>query len=286
MKLPINIANKLLTIVEEGISVPFSSMQHVSVQKMIEDGVLQRIQTGRRKASLFIKDMPELKVYLHNHFGINDLADYVEKLLSQEFSRSEAVAISCNSKLSAERTFKGFLVNSFSPVPATLHGVSLMIDPAAGSFIHMYDHESFVPGGDVVIVGFENPENFRHVEKQQYLFKNIQPLFVCRYPYSRDLLKWLQKIPNRYLHFGDLDFAGINIYLNEYKKHLNGKASFFIPDEVEELLVKFGNKELYNAQLSYASTDSKMEIEIINLIQLFHKYKRVLEQEIFIKEIV
>ena len=49
---------------------------------------------------------------------------------------------------------------------------------------------------------------------------NQKILFVCRYPQSNDLIKWLQSIPNRYLHFGDLDFAGINIYLNEFKKYL------------------------------------------------------------------
>ena len=48
-------------------------------------------------------------------------------------------------------------------------------------------------------------------------------LFVSRYPQSTDLRSWLQNIPNRYIHFGDFDLAGIHIlrsglFLGEIKK--------------------------------------------------------------------
>lgn len=75
----------------------------------------------------------------------------------------------------------------------------------------------------------EDPSNFRHLQKQRKLFGDIHPLFVSRCPQSKDLIKWLQTIPNRYLHFGDFDFAGLNIYINEFKKHLHDIASFYLP---------------------------------------------------------
>jgi hypothetical protein len=283
MKLPVNIANKLLLIMKEGATVPSSSMQHVVVQKMIDDGVLQKIHTGRTKASLFVRDAPALKIYLQNHFSITDLSGYVDKLSSGDLLRSEAIAISGNSKLVATRTFKGFLVNSFSPVAATINTEPLIISPTAGSFTFIYDYESFVPDKDVTMVGIENAENFRYVDRQQYLFKNIQPLFVSRYPHSYDLVKWLQKIPNSYIHFGDFDFAGINIYLNEFKKHLGGKSSFLVPGNVEALLTNFGNRILYNKQLDRAPAVDDQESGIVDLMNLFHKYKKVLEQEVFIR---
>ncbi|MCA6071324.1 MAG: hypothetical protein LE168_02900 [Endomicrobium sp.] len=66
----------------------------------------------------------------------------------------------------------------------------------------------------------------------------MRPLFVSRYPQnqSKDLIKWLQSIPNNYLHFGDFDFAGIGIYLNEYKKYLTDKAMFLIPENIEKFI--------------------------------------------------
>lgn len=217
-----------------------------------------------------------------NHFGISDLADYLEKLSSEELTRSESVAISGNSKLRSIRTFKGFLVNSYTPVEAILHSKRIVVQPNEGSFTFIYNYETFVPDTAVTVVGIENPENFRKIANQQYLFKDIQPLFVSRYPQSNDLVKWLQSVPNHYIHFGDLDFAGIQIYLNEYKRHLNGKASFFIPANTEELLQKLGNRDLYNKQ-QHLANNSYNDKGIDEMVKLFHKYKKVLEQEVFIR---
>src|SRR5690625_4061911 len=74
----------------------------------------------------------------------------------------------------------------------------------------------------------ENARNFSQIHKQRYLFEEINPLFVSRYPQNQnqDFIRWIQQIPNTYLHFGDFDLAGISIYINEYKKHLGDKASF------------------------------------------------------------
>jgi hypothetical protein len=90
-------------------------------------------------------------------------------------------------------------------------------------------------------------------------------------------------IPNKFLHFGDYDFEGVNIYLNEYKKHLKDRASFFIPEHIENILKTNGNRELYNRQLERRPNEKQItEKEIIKLIALIDKYKKGLEQEIFI----
>jgi hypothetical protein len=100
----------------------------------------------------------------------------------------------------------------------------------------------------VTIVGIENPENFRHIQKQKKIFEYIQPLFVSRYSKIKDLIKWLQTITNSYLHFGDFDFAGLNIYCNKYKKHIKDKAKFFLPSDFEKLLSTKGSQDNYNHQ--------------------------------------
>jgi hypothetical protein len=282
MRLSASIANKLWKMIEEGAAVPSSSLKDAIVEKMVDDGVLHKLQSGRTKALLYIKDKAAINAYLLNHFGISDLADYIEKLASAELTRSESVVVSGNSKLKNIRTFKGFLVNSYLTVEGTLNRKPFVVQPAEGSFTFIYDYENFAPNTTVTIVGIENPENFRKIANQQYLFKDIQPLFVSRYPQSNDLVKWLQTVPNHYLHFGDLDFAGMQIYLNEYKRHLGEKASFLIPGNAEELLQKFGNRDLYYKQLHLAN-NSFNEKGMEALVKLFHKYKKVLEQEVFIQ---
>jgi hypothetical protein len=111
-------------------------------------------------------------------------------------------------------------------------------------------------------------------------------LFISRYPQSNDAIKWLQNIPNNYLHFGDLDFSGINIFRNEYKKWLGTRASFFIPPNTEELLTRFGNRALYNRQLHLAPRAGELkEQNLKDLINILHHQKAVLEQEIFIRRL-
>jgi hypothetical protein len=283
MKLPLSIAKKLLQMME-GQKVPSSSMQHAIVEKMIDDGVVQWVQNKSRRV-LFIGNIEAAKSYLKNQFAINNLRLYVERFSDDDLARSEAVELSGNSKLKSIRTFKGFLVNSYSPVEATLAQQSSFINPQPGTCTFIADYASFSPAENVTVVGVENPENFFHIQQQQHLFQHIHPLFVCRYPQGNDLVKWLDSIPNNYVHFGDFDFEGINIYLREYKKYLKERAIFFIPGNVEDMIARFGNRDLYNKQISHAPLPEAIEEQaIVGLLALFHKHRKVLEQEIFIRK--
>jgi hypothetical protein len=107
-------------------------------------------------------------------------------------------------------------------------------------------------------------------------------LFVSRYPQNKDLIRWLQKIPNNYLHFGDFDFAGLNIYLNEFKKYLHHKAEFFLPTDIENLIISKGNRDLYNKQKIQFDENQVNEENILILLQCIKKYKKGLEQEILL----
>ena len=252
---------------------------------MLGNGSLEQQIQGRSKKLIFLHSPERLSDYLSNHFGINSLEDYITVHKQKDALRSDFVEISSDSKLRKVRTFKGFLVNSYWPIQARINGNSIFINPEVGTFTFISDFESFEIPDDITIVGIENPENFRYIEKQKYLFENIKPLFICRYPQNqhKDLIKWLQTIPNPYLHFGDLDFAGIGIYLNEFKKHLGNRATFFIPSNAEELLERYGNRELYDNQKRNFSMEEIEEIKLNQLITMIHEYKRGLEQEVFIK---
>ncbi|MDI9311542.1 MAG: DUF2220 family protein [Limnohabitans sp.] len=181
------------------------------------------------------------------------------------------------------RTFKGFLVNCYQPINATINNIPTLINPTEGTFTFIYDFETFIIPNNITIIGIENPENFRYINKQERLFKNVTPLFVSRYPQNKDLIKWIKNIPNNYLHFGDFDFEGINIFLNEYKKHIGDKAKFFIPDEIEKMIKEKGNSDNYNTQVYKEPHISKVNDEsLIALIKTIHKHKKGLEQEYLI----
>ncbi|MFP5040926.1 hypothetical protein [Parasediminibacterium sp. JCM 36343] len=279
MKIPLHIAEKLLLLLN-GKAINGSEARHILIDDLVTEAILER--KGRIKKTLTLRNSQSLHLYLQNQCAITDLATYIETLKNENASRADFVTVSADSKLKAVRTFKGFLVNSYLPIQATLNNKPFTIHPQEGSFSFVYDFETFIPSIETTIVGIENPENFRYIKRQQYLFKNITPLFISRYPQnqSKDLIKWLQRIPNTYLHFGDYDFAGIGIYVTEFKKHLKEKATFFIPENIELLLKEYGNKERYNQQKINFNLALIHEPNLQMLINLLNQHKKGLDQEI------
>jgi len=282
MKIPAHIAEKLLRLMQ-GETLPASSAKHIVIEEMIAENIIER--KGRIKKSLSVSQPNVLTLYLQNKHAINDLEQYILISQQENITRSEAIEISGNSKLKNIRTFKGFLINCYNPIKVQINGKPIILNPTEGTFHFIYDFESFKIPQNITVVGIENPENFRHIENQKYLFQNINPLFVSRYPQnqSKDSLKWLQSIPNNYLHFGDFDFAGIGIYLNEYKTYLGDKIQFFIPQNIEYLFDNYGNKKLYDKQKINFDIESIKEDNLLKLLEIIHKYKKGLEQEILIK---
>lgn len=284
MILPVSIAEKLILLLN-GEKIPFSKLKHEVIDLMIGNGILNVQLQGRSKKLIYISNKALLSPFLINHFGIDSLENYITGYLKVELSRAEAIEISSNSKLRSVRTFKGFLVNCYEPIECVLNSRVITIGPQEGTFIFVYDFVNFGPPPEITIVGIENPENFRHIRKQKKLFENIHPLFVSRYPQNKDLVRWLTSIPNDYLHFGDFDFAGLNIYMNEYKKHLQEKSSFFMPANIEKLLSTRGNRDNYTNQTVQFDVQLVDEENVLILLRLIEKYRKGLEQEVLIRQI-
>lgn len=281
MKVPVHIAEKLL-LLSQGESIPSSLAKHSLIEDLVSEGKIER--KGRIQKSLLLSNNKALNTYLQNNYSINNLQQYIEVSKKEEVTRSELVAATSNSKHTGVRSFKGFLVNCYSPIQAKLNGKEIILNPVDGTFQFIYDFEKFTLSPDITIVGIENPSNFRHIDKQKHLFNDIKPLLVSRYPQnqSKDLIRWLQSIPNNYIHFGDFDFAGIGIYLHEFKKHLEDRTSFFVPENIDKLIADFGNKKRYDEQKINFDVKLIQERNLLDLITTIHKYRKGLDQEILI----
>ena len=243
MTLPLHIAHKLMALLQ-GAKMPASGLKHQVVTRLLAEGILEKQQLGRSKSLVYLSSPGALNHYLQNQFGIADLQVYIDTLLEPTAARADGVLASSNSKLKPVRTFTGFMVATLQQIEVLVNNQPFTLMPHAGIHFFVSDYEHFIVPQNATIVGVENAENFLHLQQQAHLFTGINPLFVCRYPYSSDLRKWLLQIPNNYLHYGDIDFAGISIFLNEYYQILGGRASFFIPPHIEELLARYGNRNL------------------------------------------
>jgi len=278
MKLTTAQIKKLIRLAE-GESIPSSQMKGEWVDAMLEECVLTVI-AHKSRVSYRLKSEPAFKQFLLDRYNIKDLNQTFEILQAEDTTRSEQVKVSGDSKLKRHRTMKGFLVTSLEPIKAILNDKEFVINPPEGSFLYIYDYESFRIPDDVLVVGVENSENFRYLSLQTYLFPKQRILFAARYPASGDFPKWLAMIDNKYLHFGDFDLAGIHIFLSEIYCVVGNRASFLIPDDIEERL-KNGISERYDKQQQYKD----MKIEDVNLKRLFlliHKYRKGYDQEGFI----
>ena len=284
MKITASLIGKLIRL-RNGESIPASQLRGEWVSELERDGVIVSTSHGSRR--VLFAPQPEAFLQALSAFDerLSDLDLMRDTLQTGETSRSVQASATGNSKLIAVRSCPGFPINTYEPIVCLLNGREMIVNPQEGSFMFISDWQSFSIPQDVVVVGIENMENFRMIRRQRDLFEaqvGNRLLFVSRYPQSTDLRDWLQTIPNRYVHFGDFDLAGIHIFLTEFYPYLLSRASFLIPSDIEERL-RIGSMERYNAQLSKFRHLHCEQPALQSLIDLINKYHRCYDQEGYIK---
>lgn len=267
-------------------TIPYSSLPPSLSENLVREGLLEVAYRGSRR-SLLAPNMDALAGALpYYNEALTDL-DAAEALCSDDSSRAAQASLSGNSKTRSQRSCPGFLVNSYERLDCRLANQPFAIQPADGTAVYISDWRSFLPPVSVIIVGVENMENFLEIRRQKSLFEQylgndkVQLLFVSRYAFSSDLSRWLSMLPNRYLHFGDFDLAGIGIFLSEFRPFLGERGAFMIPSDIE-FRISHGSRKRYDDQYQkYASLTSD-DPDINNLISLIHKYRRTYDPEGYI----
>lgn len=281
MKISKALTNALQQLLN-GETVAASMLRKDVADVLLSEGMLTVQTHGSRRAFRAI-DASALKTFLQTHY--EELRTIGNEESASYETRSEQAAETGNSKLVKVRSCPGFPVNSYQPIRCMLHGETFVVNPAEGSFVFVDDWQQFAIPEDVVVVGIENMENFRMIRRQRQLFEreigSSPLLFVSRYPQSTDLRKWLQGIPNKYVHFGDFDLAGIRIFLTEFHKFLGERSTCMIPSDIEQRLAK-GSKVRYNDQYDKYHT-LRCDISYLqSLIDLINCNRRGYDQEGYI----
>ena len=270
-----NYINALLA----GDKIASSRIPKAMLETLLSEGLIAVSVHGSRK-SVRALDAGRLKQFLIDNDEKFRILDVEGKT-----SRAEQASSTGNSKLVSVRSCPGFPVNTYEPIECELNGETFVIHPANGSFTFICDWQSFSVPEDVIVVGIENMENFRLVQRQKYLFEEClggnKLLFVSRYPQSTDLREWLKSIPNRYVHFGDFDLAGIKIFQTEFERHVGERASFMIPSDIEDR-IKNGSSKRYDDQFIHSGNISSKDPGVQALIDIINKYRKGYDQEGYI----
>ncbi|MBR6224943.1 MAG: hypothetical protein IKR02_04365, partial [Firmicutes bacterium] len=175
-------------------------------------------------------------------------------------------------------TFQGFLVNSLETVPYTLNGQQGTLPQIKGSYLFVSDYDTFQIDGDITIMYVENFTCFKQIERYLHLFEPGRYLFVSRLLSSNAFKEWIKNIPNRYIHFGDFDLAGIDIYLHFYDE-ICSRASFLIPDDIKERIANHGNSSLFYSQEEKCKNIKVSDNRVQPLVEIINKYHMGYEQE-------
>ena len=285
MKLTLPLIENLQRLMHKD-SIPYSALPQSLVESLVEEDLLSISYHGTRRRVIAPNTEALAGALPRYNEALKDL-NASKRLLTEDNSRAAQAAISGNSKTSSKRAMPGFLVNSYNCLDCMICGQPFTMEPTEGSAIYIANWQTFVPPVSTLIIGIENTENFLRIREQRNFFDDFlqqeesEILFVSRYAFSSDLMDWLASIPNRYLHFGDFDLAGIDIFLNQFKPHVKERGSFLIPSDIERRL-KNGSRKRYDEHYQKYSNLTTTDEALNHLISLIHKYRRTYDQEGYI----
>ena len=284
MSVPLTFAKLLLRLVN-GESLPVGQFASQTNKKLLQHLVNEKalfLQPRRNTHYVYCPNAEYLRNCLREQYGIPELEAYIELLQNDNATGSDAAKHASNSKLRKGRVFPGFFVKTYLELYGTMGGMPLSLHPCDGTWIYVAEVEHFEIDEDITVVGVENPETFRFIERYRYLFSDITPLFLLRYE-NNSYLEWLQRLPNNYRHFGDFDLSGLAIYIKEFRSKLGAeRCRYVIPNNINQLIAHSKNRHLYLKQLDdpkVKSINFEEYPEIVDLAKLIMKHKTTVEQE-------
>ncbi len=213
----------------------------------------------------------------YNIASVAEIDNYIENILDKKASRDEIQHYHNNTKAIASKSQHGLYVSSLQTVDIKLNDAVVRIVPNDGLGYFLFHTQKIELFDDTIIVGVENYQVVWFAKRYKAFFSYPNLLFVVITPY---MLEWISTLENEYIHFGDYDLAGVNIYLNKIVPKLkkSKKYSMFIPHNIEKLIEKYGNNTLYEKQKQYKNLRTN-DIEVSKLIENIIRLKKGLEQE-------
>ena len=292
MKLTAKLVRNLIRLMEQPVPSSEFSPNCIISRLIKEQAIL--VRPNRKRQTYYVLNKEHYQTALvsidEKFRNLNDLLCILEDKEADKIKNSK---LCMDSKVRSTDSFTGFLVNSYTDIHASVGGEEFIVHPQEGTFTFIYDYKSFRIPNDVLVIGIENPVCFRWIFNQDYIFKKQlrgeekRILFVSRYPCQgeKHLIEWLQAINNRYLHYGDFDLAGINIFLTEFYPYLRGRSSFLIPEGIEDIIKKGSSKRYSDHYMKFKELTSDIP-ELSDLIKIVKKYARCCDQEYFIRKFV
>lgn len=239
-----------------------------------------------KPALIYLNDEEALLgIIKSNGYNVNCIED-LDYFINENKEPKSRDAIADNyshTKRIESKSFNGLMVSVFDKLEVNFNKKKQYFYPLEGSGLFLHYSSKLQLDDDVIVVGVENPQVVWNIEKYKYLFeKNKKYLFLCISEYKTTYqYKWLESFSGEYLHFGDFDLAGINIYLNTIVPKLKKAKSysFLIPDNIYEIIKEKNYQKDYSNQTRFLNITSKEDKNLQKLIEFIKVNKITIEQE-------
>jgi len=276
--IPLAFARCLLQLVGGEVVSASAFAQKKLLQRFVEDGMIEKRMVSARRFNYGCSNPQRLLNYLEQQYGILSLDSYVTNFEAGEKDGVTSLEAVTSTKTFRTQSMQGFFIKSYN-ANVMMKGEVLPTVPE-GVELFVVDYQEFSVSPQTVVVGIENPECFRKINQLRHYFSFESVVFVMRY-HSISPVKWLMTIPNSYIHFGDFDPAGIAIYYNEYCNPLGEeRCTFFVPDQIQLLLDKYGSRALFDKQARDLPAKALFDQpDLQELIELLQTTGKGLEQE-------
>lgn len=275
----------LISLMEEG-TIRASSISE-KIWKTLQQEHLVSAKREGRAVILSASNREQIRGFIRRLCGTENIEEYMATLEKKQAgispTRTEAAKLINDTKAFGTDVMKGIRLNAIWPVEIKFEGQPFQLNPPRGMSFEVDDESLLEISPEIIVVGVENYATFMRIKDYAHLFDEGKAyMFTYRATYGKESygrwIKWLKRIPNQYLHFGDLDKGGLRIYIDSFRSVLGERASFLIPENYDEL-IRNGSTKLYDQQYGEASPDTGMDPRIQPLLDAIEKYHKSCEQE-------
>ena len=283
----INITKKNFQTIKALLEDEYIAKNLFSSKKLLEEFIgCNCVYVTGKPALIYLNDTEALlgviKANGYNVHCIEDLDYFIEEE-NEPKSRDEIADNYSHTKRVESKSFNGLMISIFDKLEVNYNDKKQYFYALEGSGLFLHYTSKLQLDDDVIVVGVENPQIVWYINNYKHLFeKDKKYLFLCISEYKTTYqYKWLESFSGEYLHFGDFDLAGINIYLNTIVPRLKKvkSHSFLIPDNIYEIIKEKNYMLDYSNQTRYLNITSKEDNALQQLIDFIKTNKITIEQE-------
>lgn len=274
---------KALLLVQNGLAVKKSSFGKSflqSIEQMRDLGALKEVKVSRNSFEISLGDKEAYTMYLNVYFKISHLENYVKALKINQPTRAELSNLGVSTKLKSVNPKSGLHINSPDGVLILINNEEVLLSFPRGCALFVHKDTAIEITEDILIVGVENFENISGVLQERDILPDRKIVFMER---SRALQEFLKTVDNDFLYYGDIDRAGVFIFQTEYEPIVGGRSSFFIPPNIEKIIIEKGVSDLHETHKKKYKNLVGNSDETKAILRLIDTYGKTVEQEAFLQ---